>query len=162
MYRRELLASLVLSSIAGCSTTNGDAVNPTHSSKEPSEETTMTDDETTAIVESVKFTLLDSTPGSKQQSASIEQSDSKITVTGTIWAANSCMTASVDEVVYDNTQSRLTITIETVERADTETCAQSFIEVDYELLIELSDIELESILVNHKTRDGEKLVSQSP
>lgn len=100
--------------------------------------------------------------GTQGNSASIsfDAGAGKVTVSGTIDAANPCRTATVGGVTYDESANELAVTIAT-EPGDQDMCVQCIGEIEYEARFRFPEALPDSVTVTHDGSSGRQEVESA-
>lgn len=169
MYRRELLRTLGMLTLAGCTAPSSDGKgtsSPGDTTTEPTtrEDPTTSTSPTTTVGRSdwsTDFALLDSSCASADaRQATVSLEGGTLEVEGTIIGADSCYIAELDRIVYDEQSREFAIVVASVRRADEDTaCAPCLTAIEYRITVSFTGQEPERVEIRHRRDDEEAVVT---
>ena len=158
MKRRTLLGTIGttgLVTLTGCLSDDGNgtpsitgtaAVTPTPMSTPTP---TMTDS---------AFEVLSQRGGTQVDSATVTADGSDIVVEGTIWGSDSCQTAELDSVNYNDGTLTVAVATTTADEAG-DMCAQQIVEIGYRVTVAFQNGTPDTVVVTHDRGSGSTVVT---
>lgn len=150
MKRRSVLALIGAGLMTGCLQDRNQPGDTPTNSPAPPPTPTPTPELTTA------FEVASRSCGSGDEDATVQVTPGAVDVTGVIGGRNTCDTAALDTVRFDDGQ--LTISVIVVAEDEDAACAQCITDIEYTATVGVGTREIEEVIVEH---DGTVVVRAS-